>query len=102
MALGTAPQRQRRRQPVISPPGLFGTRPRNRLRLVIAVLLALLSLGPLVYMVMLSFQSNNDIQGNTVLLPTHPTTNNYVVAWTENSFGHYFTGLVGGFCLRPL
>jgi ABC-type glycerol-3-phosphate transport system permease component len=64
------------------------------LRLVIAVLLALLSLGPLVYMVMLSFQSNNDIQGNTVLLPTHPTTNNYVVAWTENSFGHYFANSV--------
>jgi ABC-type glycerol-3-phosphate transport system permease component len=41
-------------------------------------------------MVMLSFQSNNDIEGDTVLLPTHPTTSNYVVAWTENSFGHYF------------
>ena len=27
-------------------PGLFGTRPRNRLRLVLAVLLALMSLGP--------------------------------------------------------
>jgi multiple sugar transport system permease protein len=90
MARSTAQQRQRKRQPAVLAPGLFGTRPKNRLRLVIAVLLALLSLGPLVYMVMLSFQSNNDIQGNTVLLPTHPTTNNYVVAWTENSFGHYF------------
>ncbi len=25
-----------------------------------------------------------------MLVPTHPTTSNYVQAWTENSFGHYF------------
>ena len=77
-------------KPALSSTGLFGTRPKTRLRLAIAVVLALLSVGPLIYMVMLSFQSNNDIEGDTVLLPTHPTTSNYVVAWTENSFGHYF------------
>ena len=55
-------------------PGLFGTRPRNKLRLVLAVLLALMSLGPLLYMVSLSFQNNNYILGNTVLIPNHPTT----------------------------
>jgi len=71
-------------------PGLYGTRPRTRLRLVIAVALALLSLAPLLYMLMLSFQQNGDIQGEVVLIPSHPTTNNYVQAWTENSFGHYF------------
>ena len=90
MARSTERQRQVRRQSASSAPGLFGTHPRNPVRLVIAVLLALLSLGPLVYMVMLSFQSNNDIQGDVVLLPTHPTTGNYVQAWSENSFGHYF------------
>jgi ABC-type glycerol-3-phosphate transport system permease component len=41
-------------------------------------------------MLMLSFQPNGDIQGEVVLLPSHPTTDNYVQAWTENSFGHYF------------
>src|ERR1700734_2345502 len=71
-------------------PRLFGTRPRNKLRLVLAVLLALMSLGPLLYMVSLSFQDNNYILGNTVLLPNHPTTSNYSQAWSENSFGHYF------------
>lgn len=77
-------------QPGISQPGLFGTHSRRRSRLVISVLLALLSLGPLLYMVSLSFQNNGDIFGSTVLVPTRPTTSNYTQAWTENSFGHYF------------
>ena len=49
-------------QPGISQPGLFGTHSRRRSRLVISVLLALLSLGPLLYMVSLSFQNNGDIR----------------------------------------
>ncbi len=81
---------QKRQPAPVGPPGLFGTRRWDRTRLVIAVVLALVSMGPLLYMLSLSFQSNNDIQGNTVLVPTHPTTSNYVQAWTENSFGHYF------------
>jgi ABC-type glycerol-3-phosphate transport system permease component len=76
-------------------PGLFGTRPRNKLRLVLAVLLALMSLGPLLYMVSLSFQNNNNILGSTVLFPNHPTTSNYQQAWSENSFGHYFFNSLG-------
>ena len=59
-------------------------------RLVIAVLLALVSLGPLLYMLSLSFQPNGGLLGATVLIPTHPTVQNYVQAWTENSFSHYF------------
>jgi multiple sugar transport system permease protein len=70
--------------------GLFGTRPRNRLRLVLAVILALISVGPLLYMVSLSFQNNGYILGSTTLVPTHPTVVNYTQAWSENSFGHYF------------
>ena len=66
-------------------PGLFGIRKRNRSRLVIAVLLALVSLGPLLYMLSLSFQPNGGLLGATVLIPTHPTVQNYVQAWTENS-----------------
>jgi len=81
-------------KPVLSSTGLFGTRPRARLRLAIAVALSLLSLGPLIYMFLLSFQSNNDIQGDTVVLPTHLTTSNYVQAWTDNSFGHYFANSI--------
>ena len=71
-------------------PGLFGIRKRNRLRMVIAILLALLSLGPLLYMVSLSFQPNGGLLGATVLIPTHPTVQNYVQAWTQNSFARYF------------
>ena len=41
-------------------------------------------------MVSLSFQPNGGILGATVLIPTHPTVQNYVQAWTENSFSHYF------------
>ena len=41
-------------------------------------------------MLSLSFQSNSDILGSTVLVPTNPTVTNYSQAWTENSFGHYF------------
>ena len=71
-------------------PGLFGIRRWNRSRLVIAVLLALGSLGPLLYMLSLSFQPNGGILGRTVLVPTKPTFENYKLAWTENSFSHYF------------
>ena len=81
-------------KPALSSTGLFGTRPKKRLRLAIGVALSLLSLGPLIYMFLLSFQSNNDIQGDTVILPTHLTTSNYVQAWTENSFGHYFANSI--------
>jgi multiple sugar transport system permease protein len=70
--------------------GLFGIKRRNRSRLVIAVLLSMMSLGPLLYMLSLSFQPNGGLLGATVLFPTHPTVQNYVQAWTQNSFSHYF------------
>jgi ABC-type glycerol-3-phosphate transport system permease component len=75
---------------VDSGPGLLGVRKRNVPRLIIAGVLALTSLGPLLYMVSLSFQPNGGLLGATVLIPTHPTVQNYVQAWTENSFSHYF------------
>jgi ABC-type glycerol-3-phosphate transport system permease component len=74
----------------VSQPGLFGVKRRNGARLVIAVVLTLLSLGPLLYMLSLSFQNNGQLLGNTVLVPTHPTVDNYTQAWSENSFSHYF------------
>jgi multiple sugar transport system permease protein len=70
--------------------GLFGIKRRNKSRLVIAVLLSLFSLGPLLYMLSLSFQPNGGLLGATVLIPSHPTVQNYVQAWTQNSFSHYF------------
>ena len=75
---------------VTSGPGLFGARRRNKSRLIIAIILSVTSLGPLLYMVSLSFQPNGGLLGNTVLIPTHPTVQNYVQAWTENSFSRYF------------
>jgi ABC-type glycerol-3-phosphate transport system permease component len=78
-------------KPVVdSGPGLLGVHKRNVPRLIIAGVLALTSLGPLLYMVSLSFQPNGGLLGATVLIPTHPTVQNYVQAWTENSFSRYF------------
>ncbi len=91
MALAVEPEQITSSAPLAGTgPGLFGIRKRNRARLVIAVLLALVSLGPLLYMLSLSFQPNGGLLGATVLVPTHPTVQNYVQAWTENSFSHYF------------
>jgi len=81
---------QAKRAAEIAQPGLFGTRRMNRTRLTIGVVLALISLFPLLYMVSLSFQPNGGILGSLALLPTHPTGTNFVQAWTENSFSHYF------------
>src|SRR5580692_3800241 len=75
---------------VTAGPGLFGARRRNKSRLIIAIVLSVTSLGPLLYMVSLSFQPNGGLLGATVLIPTHPTVQNYVQAWTENSFSRYF------------
>jgi multiple sugar transport system permease protein len=88
---GTAGRATRkRRQKASIEPGLFGTRRLTKTRLALAILLSLISLGPLLYMFSLSFQSNGGILGSTVLVPTNPTTSNYVQAWSENSFSHYF------------
>lgn len=74
-----------------SRPGLFGTSHRRRTRLAIALVLAVVALGPLFYMVSLSFQPVGEVLGTKpVLIPSHPTIQNYVQAWTENSFAHYF------------
>jgi len=45
-------------------------------------------------MLSLSFQPNGGLLGATVLIPTHPTIQNYVQAWTENSFSRYFLNSV--------
>ena len=74
----------------IAQPGLFGIRRLTTTRLVVGVLLALVSLAPLLYMLSLSFQPNEGILGSTAVVPTNPTTSNYVQAWSQNSFGHYF------------
>jgi multiple sugar transport system permease protein len=75
---------------VTAGPGRFGARRRGKSRLIIAIILSVTSLGPLLYMVSLSFQPNGGLLGATVLIPTHPTVQNYVQAWTENSFSRYF------------
>lgn len=72
-------------------PGLFGSRQHTKTRLVIAIALALIALGPLLYMVSLSFQPVGDIlQPSPTLVPSHPTVQNFVQAWTENNFSRYF------------
>ena len=86
---------KRHLEQALAQPGLFGIRRLNKIRLAVGMLLALVSLAPLLYMVSLSFQPNGNILGSTVLVPTHPTGSNYVQAWTENSFSHYFMNSLG-------
>jgi multiple sugar transport system permease protein len=72
-------------------PGLFGTRRMTRTRLAGAIVLALLSVFPLLYMLSLSFQPVGDILSPTPeLLPVNPTFANYISAWSSNSFSVYF------------
>ena len=78
-------------RPVVdSGPGLLGIRRWKGPRLIVAIVLAVTSIAPLLYMLSLSFQPNGGLLGATVLIPTHPTIQNYVQAWTENSFSRYF------------
>ena len=82
--------------PTTTGPGLFGFKQRRKSRLVVAVVLTLVSIGPLLYMLSLSFTPNNDFLGSSAsLIPSHPTFQNYVDAWTENSFSHYFVNSLG-------
>jgi multiple sugar transport system permease protein len=72
-------------------PGLFGTRRMTKTRLVCAIILAILSVFPLLYMLSLSFQPVGDILSPTPeLLPLNPTFANYISAWSSNSFSLYF------------
>lgn len=84
----------RQRAVTDSGPGLLGTRRWKGPRLAVAIVLAVTSIAPLLYMLSLSFQPNGGLLGATVLIPTHPTVQNYVQAWTENSFSRYFLNSV--------
>jgi ABC-type glycerol-3-phosphate transport system permease component len=81
---------ERRSKPAAAP-GLFGVRSWKKSRMALAILFGLAAIFPLVYMVSLSFQPTSDIlTSNAVLFPSHPTTANYTVAWTQNGFSSYF------------
>ncbi|MGC9221535.1 MAG: carbohydrate ABC transporter permease [Solirubrobacteraceae bacterium] len=56
-----------------------------------ACVFAAVAVFPLLYMVSLSFQPTSDIlQSHPTLIPSNPTTLNYVQAWTENDFSRFF------------
>jgi multiple sugar transport system permease protein len=68
-----------------------------RLRMLLSLRLALLGLGavvmvlPFVYMLSTSLKPDRlSLEVPPRFLPTHPTTANYVHAWTSNDFGRYF------------
>jgi multiple sugar transport system permease protein len=72
-----------------------------RVRAVLSARLLLLSLGavvmvlPFAYMVSTSFKPDRlTLEIPPRFLPTHPTTANYVGAWTSNEFGRYFANSV--------
>jgi raffinose/stachyose/melibiose transport system permease protein len=66
--------------------------PRVRRWIVSAALAAICCLWvyPLVWMVSASFKSNAMIFANEGLIPTQPTVENYVKAWTQANIGAYF------------
>lgn len=80
-----------RRSEAPAAPGLFGVRSWKRSRMAMAIVFGLLSVFPLIYMVSLSFQPTGDIlTSNAVIFPSHPTTANYVSAWSQNGFSTFF------------
>jgi ABC-type glycerol-3-phosphate transport system permease component len=92
LGAGVRDTRRRWRRPAQqAAPGLFGVRSWSKTRLALACVFGAVSIFPLLYMISLSFQPTSDIgSASTTLIPSHPTTSNYVDAWTENSFSHYF------------
>ena len=72
------------RQPLLSP--------RARRWIVSAALAAICCLWvyPLIWMVSASFKSNAMIFANEGLIPSQPTVENYVKAWTQANIGAYF------------
>lgn len=72
------------RQPLVSP--------RARRWIVSAALAAVCCLWvyPLIWMVSASFKSNAMIFANEGLIPSQPTAENYVKAWTQANIGAYF------------
>ncbi|HTX01007.1 MAG TPA: carbohydrate ABC transporter permease [Acidimicrobiales bacterium] len=71
-------------------PGLFGIRTWKKTRLVITILFAAISVGPLLYMVTLSFDPVSEIDtGAAALVPSHPTAQNYVQAWQTVDIERY-------------
>jgi len=64
-------------------------------RLLLVAFLSLVSLFPLLYMVSLSLQPTGEVLSfPPVLVPAHPTLQNYVQAWTENNFSGFFLNSV--------
>jgi ABC-type glycerol-3-phosphate transport system permease component len=87
MAVAIEAPTQARLKPATRP-GLLGVKTWKKTRLAIALVFALISMGPLLYMISLSFQPASEIgTGNFVLLPSHPTIQNYVQAWDTVSLG---------------
>jgi ABC-type glycerol-3-phosphate transport system permease component len=78
----------RRRPP--APPGLFGISRHRPARLVVAVVFAAISVFPLLFMMMQSFEPPTAILSGVSLTLTSPTLANYPAAWGASSFGQYF------------
>jgi ABC-type glycerol-3-phosphate transport system permease component len=75
-------------------PGLFGIKRRRPLRLTVALLFAAVSVFPLLFMVLQSFEPPSDILSGPSLTVSHPTLSNYPAAWTASSFGQYFVNSI--------
>ena len=78
----------KRRPP--APPGLFGVSRHRPARLAVAIIFAVISVFPLLFMVLQSFEPPTDILSGVSLTLTSPTLANYPAAWSASSFGQYF------------
>ncbi len=78
-----------RRKPSTGP-GLLGAKTWTKSRLAVAILLGAVSVGPLLLMVSLSISPTSEIgTGTPVIVPSHPTVQNYVQAWQTVDIEHY-------------
>jgi ABC-type glycerol-3-phosphate transport system permease component len=72
-------------------PGLFGAKPWTKTRLLVGIVLAAISVGPLLYMISLSLAPTSEIgTGAPILFPSHPTIQNFVQAWKTVDIERYF------------
>ncbi|HLV97442.1 MAG TPA: carbohydrate ABC transporter permease [Ktedonobacterales bacterium] len=73
----------------------FGRLTRSLLLYLVAIAGAFIMVVPLLYMLSTAFMPNQYVlQTPPVLIPTHPTFDNFVAAWSANNFGGAFLNSV--------
>ncbi|SHI34951.1 carbohydrate ABC transporter permease [Wenxinia saemankumensis] len=82
--MGRTARAPARREAMVSP------RARRTITSVVLAVLCAVWVYPIVWMISASFKTNNEIFGDTGLIPDAPTVENYARAWSEANIGRYF------------